>query len=61
MFSRTILRSQLAPVARRAIVASPVTTTRIAPTFIRKYSDHHEETFEEFTARLVSFITLVVR
>lgn len=48
---RSVLRT---PAIRQSISITRPSTLRLIPTrltSIRKFSDHHEETFEEFTAR----------
>lgn len=55
MFTNTIrsaLRARVVPTPRIAnVMRSPM--IRSFPNQVRLYSDHHEETFEEFTARYV--------
>ncbi|ODV77092.1 cytochrome c oxidase polypeptide VI mitochondrial precursor [Suhomyces tanzawaensis NRRL Y-17324] len=53
MFTNTIrsaLRVRVAPVPR-TVMARTNLIRMAAPQQVRMYSDHHEETFEEFTAR----------
>ncbi|CAN3364444.1 cytochrome c oxidase subunit 6, mitochondrial [Diutina catenulata] len=49
MFSSVIRASLRARVIPRTVAPRAVSVARIAP--VRFYSGHHEETFEEFTAR----------
>ncbi|RCK67444.1 Cytochrome c oxidase subunit 6, mitochondrial [Candida viswanathii] len=54
MFSATVrsaLRSRLSVQAPRTVLRSPVAISKPLTSQIRSYSAHHEETFEEFTAR----------
>lgn len=57
MFSATIrstLRSRLSVQTPR-VLRTPVAIAKPLTSQIRSYSAHHEETFEEFTARYVNF------
>ncbi|KAK9474363.1 uncharacterized protein V1510DRAFT_412037 [Dipodascopsis tothii] len=51
----SLLRSSFVRAGRVAVARPMVRSAAVAPVCafqaIRKYSDHHEETFEEFTAR----------
>lgn len=56
MFASTIrsaLRARVATPRISNVVRTNVGMTRISIPHMRNYSSHHEETFEEFTARYV--------